>query len=452
MNHDELHSLLADFGSERRIHYSLDRFEQALKFLGNPEKNVNSLVIAGTNGKGTTTLLVSNSLAEAGYRVGSYLSPHLQHPCERFLENLKPISESRLTELARELKPVALRFELSYFEFLTLTYFVWAARQKFDFSVLEVGLGGRLDATNVTHPLACAVTNIAFDHQAYLGNTLNQILSEKLGVLKSEGLLFTGITDPELLDSVESTCQAADAIYYYSRELKKEVESRTWAGQQIRINGHPFWLNNPSLGTVENASLAFLLLRIVFPAIPLSTLQRAFAKVRFPGRMEVVQDAPRVILSGDHNPAGVQNLADSLKGLASSKLFIVCAFSPDKPFREMIQTLKTLTPQVTLTTISRFKDEMPPDYGSLMEVISDAKEAIKQTLQEAGPQDTVIVTGSLYLVAEVRSLWLERVKFVENEPVAPLRSLSAPGDSNRPTLRPTELKRNHAPQVADGER
>ncbi len=451
MNHDELHSILESFGTERRIHYSLDRFQEALVAVGNPHKSVKSLVISGTNGKGSTTLLTAAALVEAGFNVGTYLSPHLQQVNERVLHNLSPVSALSLIGLAQELHKVGKKYELSYFEFLTLLYFVWAERAKLDFSVLEVGLGGRLDATNVTDPIACAITNIDFDHQQYLGDTLPQILSEKLGILNSEGLLFTGIHDVALLAQVEKRCEELDAIYYYSRELRKEVISKSWDGQQIRINGHPFSLTNPSTGALHNASLAFLLVRIVFPTIPLSTMQRAFASVRIPGRMEVIQESPRVVLSGDHNPAGIRSLLETLKDLAYSDLHTVCAFSADKPFSEMYRALGSVSKSITLTKI-RPNEPISESYAAMADVAPDPKTAVQTVLAKAKPTDTILVTGSLYLIGEVRSLWRERVEFAEGSTKGSVHSISTSGGSNRAKFPLAAQGQSHAPQGAGAER
>ena len=141
------------------MNYSLERLQGALQELHNPERDVYSIVIGGTNGKGSVSLLLSSSLIEAGFRVTTYLSPHLQHPRERFLSQLQPIDEADLENLAAELHPLAKKFDLTYFEFLTLIQFVWTKRIGADFLVLEVGLGGRLDATNVTDPLAARASS-----------------------------------------------------------------------------------------------------------------------------------------------------------------------------------------------------------------------------------------------------------------------------------------------------
>jgi dihydrofolate synthase / folylpolyglutamate synthase len=411
LKHRELQELLESLGGEKRVHYTLDRLKAALKKLGNPQETVYSLIIAGTNGKGTTTLLVSSVLAEAGYKVGTFLSPHLVSPNERLLRNLDPIPEPELTELAFEHEPLARELNLTYFEFLTVLFFVWAAREKMDFMVLEVGLGGRLDATNVVDALACAVTNISFDHQAYLGNTLESILEEKLGVMRPEGLVFTGVDSPALMRRLEERCAEVDAVHYYAHEVRREVLERSWEGQKITLNGYPFTLRNPGEGAVKNAALAFLMLRIVFPRLPVSTIQRGFARVRNPGRMEIVATHPRVVLSGDHNPAGLETTIESLAKHETGRLFTVCGFSADKPMREMFERLRSLSTDIRLTRIDRLKAPLPDDYESIGPFTADPHAAIDAMLAAAGPEDTVLVTGSLYLVGQVRPRWSPEVTF-----------------------------------------
>jgi len=407
-------AVLERIGSEKRIKLGLDRFQQALAATGNPEKSVQTLVISGTNGKGTTSLLVSSSLFHAGFRVGTYLSPHLQHPRERFLLNLAPVSTRELEDLAEELYPAAEKHELSYFEFLTLICFHWAKRAGLEFLVLEVGLGGRLDATNVTRPIACAITNIGLDHQKYLGSTTEAILEEKMGILREESLLFTGVKEPALLERIQKRCAELDAIYYYSKELRIERGQIDWNGQHFSLNGHAFEVTNPSAGTVENAALAFLMMRIAFPRIPITTLQAAFRSIRTPGRMEVVSEHPRVVLSGDHNPDGIACLKKTLSGLKAGRLHTVCAFSPDKPHRHMFEELKQISSEIYLTRNSCHASEMPEDYSALSNIIQNPEQAVETALKGLGPDDTLLVTGSLYLVGELRTLWRSRVEFLDN--------------------------------------
>ncbi len=407
----KLESLLESLGGEKRIHYALDHFKTALTEVGNPEKSVKSILIGGTNGKGTTTLLISQDLKAHGFKIATYLSPHLQSPTERILENLTPVSESTLLELALEFEPIAKKFTLTYFEFLTLLFFVHAERTQVDFSVIEVGLGGRLDSTNVTDPVATVLTNIALDHQALLGDSVEAICKEKLGVLRPESLLFTGIEDPKLRELIETQCQELDAIFYYSKELKTEVSKTSWEGQEVLINGYPFFLSNPSPGTLANASLAFLTLRIVFPTISISTLQEAFRKTKTPGRFEWISHNPRVILSGDHNPAGIECLKKTLTQVNRGKIYTVCGFSPDKPFVSMFQELRSFSEDILLTQIPRLQDKTTPEYQSMGEFEPDPLIAVRRMLEKVSQEDTLLVSGSLYLVGEIRKLWRDRVDF-----------------------------------------
>lgn len=408
---EKIEGLLNSLGGEKRIRYALDHFKSALTSVGNPEKSVKTILIGGTNGKGTTSLLISQALKSHGLKTTTYLSPHLQSPTERILENLKPISEETLLALANEFISTAKAFSLTYFEYLTLLFFVHSKRSQVDFAVVEVGLGGRLDSTNITDPIATVITNIDFDHQAFLGNTLESILTEKLGVLREESLLFTAIEKPELRKMIEEKCAELDAIFYYSKELKTEVVNSSWNGQEVLINGYPFFLSNPSPGTLANAALAFLTLRIVFPAIAISTLQEAFRKTKTPGRFEIIQHAPRVILSGDHNPAGIECLKGTLSSVQKGKLLTLCAFSPDKPFNKMYQELAAISDDILLTQIPRLQDQTSAEYKEMGKFEPDAIKATQTVLNQAQPEDTVLITGSLYLVGELRKLWKPQVDF-----------------------------------------
>ncbi|MBI4403283.1 MAG: hypothetical protein HY537_03940 [Deltaproteobacteria bacterium] len=405
--------MLEELGNERRIHYSLDRFQEALKSLGHPERTVSALMVAGTNGKGTTSLLLSSALMYAGHHVGTYLSPHLQSPTERFLENMQPIPSDEFCSLALEYESAAREFNLTYFEYLALLNFVWAKEKKFDFMVLEVGLGGRLDATNVTWPVASIITNIALDHQQYLGHTLTEILYEKLGIVHPSGLLFTGIDDKDLLEQLFRRCEALDAIYYLSKEIPRSRSDISFDGQKAKIGPITCDLSNPTRGTLENAALALLVLRIIFPKIPLATIQKAFSAVATPGRMEVVSSNPRIVLSGDHNPAGIRCLLETLETLKPEKLRTLCAFSPDKPYLEMFEALNDVSDEIILTEIGRYKGQMPKDYYSIEPFVEDPRAALRTLEQRTQPGELLLVTGSLYLVGELRPIWRKEVRFLK---------------------------------------
>lgn len=395
---------LERLGAESRMKFSRDRFAHALAALDHPEAGLRTIVIAGTNGKGTVSLLVSAGLRAAGYRVQTYLSPHLQHPRERFLENGEPASLEELNALTATCAPVAEAYDLSYFEFLTLLAFQRARETQPDYLVLEVGMGGRLDATNVTEPVATAITNIAFDHQAYLGDTLDKILTEKMGILRPGVPVFTQLSEP-LRPQLESHAEGQSIAVHYADDVQPQRLRLDWEGQEALLDGHVFRLTNPSHGTLLNAALAYQLLRHTAD-IPVPVLQRAFAGSHNAGRFETVQRQPRVVLSGDHNPAGIAVLTEVLETLGQ-KVYVVCGFSPDKPHAAMVESLRPWAKRLWLTSIADKRAELPAGYTTLADYIPDARTAVQKALEHCGPEDTLLVTGSLYLVGEVRGMWFK---------------------------------------------
>ncbi len=403
--------ILERLGGESRIHYSLDHFTQALEAAGSPHKSVKTIVIAGTNGKGSVSLLASSALISAGKQVGTFLSPHLQHPRERILHNLVPLSAASLDALAPKWEALADQFQLTYFEFVNLLCFVWAKEAGLDYLVLEVGMGGRLDSTNVTTPIATAITTIDFDHQAYLGKTLEAILTEKMGIMRAGVPVFTHVRGENLEAVLEKRAAELKAPVHYAWKQPALVKQVQWSGQTVELHGTPFHLATPTPGMAQNAAVAYDLARFIAPALAVDQLQMAFARVRNPGRMEVVQEQPRIVLSGDHNPAGIQTLVETL-GLLNCKPRVICAFAPDKPHAEMLKALQAVASDVILTRIGRFENKMPAGYEKLTFFIPDPEACVTHATRYMGPKETLLITGSLYLVGELRPRWKPEVNFL----------------------------------------
>lgn len=397
-----IESLLEHFGHERQVNYSLDRFRSALTAAGSPERNVKSLVIAGTNGKGSVSLLTTAGLVKSGRTVATYMSPHLQSVTERFLLNGKPIAEAALSQLGNRYFGFAKEHGLSYFEFLTLLFFIWVKEVEVDVAVLEVGLGGRLDATNVTTPLACAVTSIDYDHMAILGNTLEEILLEKLGVVPNGGTLVSGITQPELQSKAQEWCKERRTRFIPNGKAITATGNRDWTGQELAVGDLKFRITNPNPRWVENANTAYGLLKTAFPTLEDRTIAEAFSDTRFPGRFETVHHNPQVILSGDHNPAGIVSLLETIKSLPPKKIHTLCAFSLDKPYREMFDALKEISTTTTLTSFPK-QGDLPPIYRCLTtNNVEDPRLALDMLLRNVAKDEVILVTGSLYLVGALR--------------------------------------------------
>lgn len=413
---ERLDALFAMRGPERAMKLGLDRVQAALEALGSPERRHPSFLVAGTNGKGSTTLYLTGALVEGGYSVATFLSPHLYDARERYLHDLTPIDGATLEGVALEVKPIADRFELSWFEHAAVTFFLWASRLSVDFLVVEVGMGGRLDATNVLDPVATCLTNVGLDHQQFLGDTLEQILEEKLGVVKAESLLFTGIEDPALRARVETKCDSLDAIYYYAGELRLEVDEVDWSGQRLRVNDVRFNLACPTPGAAANARLAFLCLRIAVPKLSFEAMRRGFARVRNPGRFETVQHHPRVVVSGDHNQDGLGDVIATLLRLdpdasALPKAHVVCGFSPDRPYEAMLERLAPYAKSLALVPVPG--RGLPAGYAERPEFVPDWGKALDAAVAQAHPDEVVLVTGSLYLAGAVRRRFRESVQFQE---------------------------------------
>jgi len=412
MKTPSIETLLERLGDEKRIHYSLENLKLALAEAGHPEKTVKSIVIAGTNGKGTTSLLISRALELEGYHVATTLSPHLQSLNERFLDHLKPWSSNRLESNLQKVLSFSEKQGLSYFESLILAFFMDSAHEKPDFNVLEVGMGGRLDATNVTDPQAVVLTNISWDHADYLGDSLEKILREKMGVFRKKTPVVTGmaISSP-LYQSLKAECERLESPLFSSQEISRKVISKSWQGQEVEIDHQAFFLKNAATAYLENAVTAYCFLKQNFPEIPLTTLQRAFSSVTHPGRLEVVRENPQIILSGDHNEAGVQGLVQTLQELNARNLFILCGFSPDKKAKNMIEALKPFSQKLILTEVPGARGVYPQSYSSLAPFEKNPETALRGLLGTLGNKDTLLITGSLYLVGHLRGHWKKEVAF-----------------------------------------
>lgn len=425
-----LETFLLELGSEKGSNHGLVRIRAALEECGRPERSVYSFVVAGTNGKGTTSLLLTSALKEAGLRIGTYLSPHLVRVNERFLDNGVPAPFDCLDKLAMRLAPLARKHQLTYFEFLTLMAFEWAKQSEFDFLILEVGLGGRLDATNAGEPLAAIITEIGLDHMELLGDTESKILAEKLGILRNELLVFTGVQNADLARQVEETCLPFDAIAYFSREMRHAQLDRGPHGQHVLINDIPFFLQDPTDAACRNAKTALLFLRILFPKLPVSLFQKAFARVKMPARFEWVSTSPPILLTGDHNPQAIQNLLEMIASLGKP-VRTVCAFGPDKDWRSMLTLLEQASESVSVTAIPGTLERLAPELKSLPNFVNDAQSAVARQIVNLKKGEMLLIAGSLYLAGALRPQWCPDVRFLKDPPTSPGRFSTTPDE---PTL------------------
>ncbi|MGN6732734.1 MAG: bifunctional folylpolyglutamate synthase/dihydrofolate synthase [Candidatus Binatia bacterium] len=399
------------------IDLRLDRMSQALALFNHPENQFPSLHIAGTNGKGSTAALLHNILRQAGYRTALYTSPHLESFTERIRIGQEEIAQTEVVSLADEIwqRTAAANLPLTFFEFITVMAFVYFARNRVDVAVIEVGLGGRLDATNLVTPLVSLITTISKDHEAYLGPDELSIAREKGGIIKPNIPVVCGRMSEPVVKLLREIAQAVDSPAYFlgtafSFLLKNE---RLFDYIGIKQNLSDLAVALRGRHQLANAALALAALELVSKHFPVSeaTLRRGLETVRWPGRLEVMSERPLVILDGAHNPEGVHALADELLGLRQGrKIRLLFATMADKEWQLMLATLAKLADEMIFTRVAMERSADPELLAKTIpilvpnRVIQDSQTAFAALLDSAQPDDIVVVAGSLYLLGEVRPL------------------------------------------------
>jgi dihydrofolate synthase/folylpolyglutamate synthase len=386
----------------------LERMRAALALRGHPEDAFPAVHIAGTNGKGSTAAMLESVLRAAGRRTGLYTSPHLVDFAERIRAGGRTIPRDVVTaqvaELRAALEPRGLA--LTHFEFSTLLALEWFARIGVEVAVVEVGLGGRLDATNTVRPVATAVTSIAHDHEEWLGRELRQIAFEKAGIAKPDVPLVVGRLPPEADDVVAAQARAVGAPMLragHDGSLDGAVfrgpDATRWDGLSVGLGG------GFQRANAEVALLVLARLRRRF-ALDARAVRAGLANVRWPGRLAVRGGAPLVVLDGAHNPAGVAALAAELPGLIGARrLVLVFAVMADKAWPAMLAHLLPRAAEVVITRVGR--RGLDPDGlaaavgdGVPVRAVHDPRAAVRVAVAHASPGDAVLITGSLFLVGE----------------------------------------------------
>lgn len=399
------------------IDLRLDRMSQALALFNHPENQFPSLHIAGTNGKGSTAALLHNILQQAGYRTALYTSPHLESFTERIRVGQQEIAQAEVVSLADEVwqRTAEANVPLTFFEFITVMAFIYFARNRVDVAVIEVGLGGRLDATNVVTPLVSVITTISKDHEAYLGPDELSIAREKGGIIKPRIPVVCGKMSEPVVKLLREIAQAVESPAYFLGTafsfLLKNEQLFDYIG--IKQNLSHFAVALRGRHQLANASLALAALELAsehFP-VPEDTLRRGLETVRWPGRLEVMSERPLVILDGAHNPEGVCALADELLELRQGrKIRLLFATMADKEWQLMLGTLAKLADEMIFTRVAMERSADPELLAKNIpipvpnRVIPDSQTALAALLDSAQPDDIVVVAGSLYLLGEVRPL------------------------------------------------
>ena len=397
------------------IDLRLDRMRQALALFNHPENQFPSLHIAGTNGKGSTAALLHNILQQAGYRTALYTSPHLESFTERIRIGHEEIAQAEVVSFADEIwqRTAEANVPLTFFEFITVMAFIYFARNRVDVAVVEVGLGGRLDATNVVSPLVSVITTIAKDHEAYLGPDELSIAREKGGIIKPRIPVICGKVSEPVTEVLQEIARLRESpAYFFGTSfsfLLKNERLFDYIGIKQNLSGLALALRGRH--QLANASLALAALELVnehFP-VPQAALRYGLETVRWPGRLEVISERPLVILDGAHNPEGVRALADALIELRQGrKIKLLFATMADKEWQLMLEMLAKLADEMIFTRVSMERSADPELLAKNIpvpipsRVIQDSQTALAALLDRAQPDDILVVAGSLYLLGEVR--------------------------------------------------
>jgi dihydrofolate synthase / folylpolyglutamate synthase len=407
--------VLALRGGERAgMQPGLERIEGLLAALGHPEERYALVQVGGTNGKGSIAAMLATILRAAGRRVGLYTSPHLCSFRERIRVNGAAIPPDALADGVDALGTLIARFDATMFEAATALALDHFAREAVEIAVLEVGLGGRLDATTVGRPAATVLGPIDFDHQEYLGHTLTEIAGEKAAIIRS-GVALSAAQAPQARDVIaRRAAEVGVPLLLEGRDLAVTVEARSLEGQRISCSGPGFALTGLELALLgafqpSNALLAVAAARSL--GAPEPAIRAGLARVRWPGRLEIVRRDPWLVLDGAHNPAGARALARSLRELfGEAPITLVLAVSADKDAAAILGALVPLAARVVLAHGSSrraadpraLRDALPPGSAPV-EVAGSAAEALGVAMRE--PRTPIVcVAGSLYFVGDVLTL------------------------------------------------
>ncbi|HAX72705.1 MAG TPA: bifunctional folylpolyglutamate synthase/dihydrofolate synthase [Firmicutes bacterium] len=398
----------------------LERMEAALLRLSNPHEQIKTIHIAGTNGKGSTVTYLSSILQSAGYQVGTFTSPYIEYFNERICINNEMISDDDLAWCANVIKPIVEDINktemgpFTEFEIITLLSFVYFKNHEVDVVIYEVGLGGRLDATNVIKPLVCGITNIGHDHQAILGDTLESIALEKLGIVKSGVPLFSSVEEPKLLDLFKSYCADLGSSFVPALELypvsnvqmTTELMTFDWpdlTGIELSMKGQH---------QIKNATLAYSIINFlkekrIFNVSDVC-LYRGIKEAYWKGRFEVLNDYPPVIIDGAHNQEGMKELCETVQSLYPhhQKHFVVSILG-DKDCDEMFGMIREVADKVYFTTFdfhrAQSAESLFLSYGDNSAAYHENFEVVlEHLLSEIEDNDCLIITGSLYFISSVR--------------------------------------------------
>jgi dihydrofolate synthase/folylpolyglutamate synthase len=424
--------------------FNLERMRSFMEALGNPHRCYPIIHVAGTKGKGSVTALCASALQAAGYRTGFYISPHLTDYVERIQVNRAPITHAEITELVQEIKPVIESIpELTTFEITTGLAFLYFSAKRVDVAVIEVGLGGRLDATNVVSPMVSVITSLSYDHMHLLGNTLAEIAAEKAGIIKPGAPVVLSLQREEASQVVERiAAERGSPLVRLGQDfryapLTHSLDGQSlhvwWESEQEKMNAYletgrlegwePTRLDIPLLGyhQVENAATAYAALQTANEkGLPITDVQicQGFKEVEWPGRFEILRRNPPLVIDSAHNRDSALKLRMALVDyFPGYPVVLVIGASEDKDLFGMFAELAPVVRQVVATqavhpraTDPKLLVDLSHQFGRPAQAVPTVAGALEEALVQAGEKALVLVAGSIFLAAAAREAWIARLK------------------------------------------
>ena len=392
----------------------LERVTELLSRIGNPQKHLNTVQIAGTNGKGSTGAFLSSIMTSAGYRTAFFSSPHLSRFSERFRVNGVELSEGALHGVAERVLGAAPE-DATFFEIVTAIALLSFAEEGVDLAVIEAGMGGRSDATNVVESLLSIITPISLDHCEYLGGTLSEITREKAGVIKPGKPVVIAPQEPvvlrQLLDAAE---RAGSPAYACGRDFHAEISSGGVSYHAGEFALYDLDLSLKGRFQTENVASAITAARLLgatgFPVTD-SAIRTGGASAVWPGRLELFEGPPRILLDGAHNPAGAAALRESLADFHYDRLIMVYGSMADKSWQDSLlqllpraDLLVAVKPAIDRALAVGELAGFAASHGAVSYAAGDVGTGLDYASGQAGPGDLILVTGSLFAVGEARSI------------------------------------------------
>ena len=417
------------------INFGLGRIEELLKRLGNPEKALRVIHVGGTNGKGSTTVMIARILKKSGHKVGVFTSPHMHDWRERMVINGLMIPKERVIQVIKRVVPlledmVAEGFEHpTEFEVSTALAFLYFAEEKVDFAVIEVGLGGAIDSTNVVSPLISVITNVGMDHMDYLGSDVVSIAKVKAGIIKPNSIVVTASENPDVIRVLREQAKAMGVpLWLVGEDVRFESN---WSGeleQEFDLIGlHAIYskirLSLIGLHQLRNAATAVTVCEVLQSeygvSIPREAVYTGLSEVVWPGRLELLSLKPKVLLDGAHNVDGAEALTQAIPLYTRDRLILCLGMLADKEREKVVTMLVPLADEIIITRPDspragdwKALGSLAEQHGRPVTCIENPKEAVIFALSRLGENDMLCVTGSIYMLADARLALIEKLKTV----------------------------------------